>query len=238
MLRFQKGNAKLDIEIYNFSLPAGTSCPFAVECKTTADKAWGFITDGINQIYRCYAASDEAKSPQTRSARHWNFDLLKREDENEIFRRIKVSLPKKAGTIRIHVSGDFFNQKYFNAWARIARENPHILFYAYTKSLKYWIDYVLPTPNNLKLTASWDNSNSHIITMKNLKYAKVVFSEEEAAELGLEIDHDDSHAYKGDKSFALLLHGTQPKGTMAAKAKNTLVTTGVKHSYGRTKQLR
>ena len=69
--------------------------------------------------------------------------------------------------------------------------------------------------------------------MKNLKYAKVVFSEEEAAELGLEIDHDDSHAYGGDKSFALLIHGTQPSDTMAAKAKNTLVASGVKHSYGR-----
>jgi len=241
MLRFQKGNAKLDIEIYNFSLPAGTSCPFAVECKTTADKAWGFITDGINQIYRCYAASDEAKSPQTRSARHWNFDLLKREDENEIFRRIKVSLPKKAGIIRIHVSGDFFNQKYFNAWVRVAQKNPKVIFYAYTKSLTYWGTYAdsnLWFPDNIKLTASWDNSNKHIIKERNLKYARVVFSEEEAAKLGLEIDHDDSHAYKGDKSFALLLHGTQPKGTMAAKAKNTLVTTGVKHSYGRTRQLR
>ena len=85
----------------------------------------------------------------------------------------------------------------------------------------------------MKLTASWDESNSSIITMKNLKFAKVVFSEKEAAKLGLEIDHDDSHAYEGDKSFALLLHGTQPKGTMAAKAKNKLVTSGVKHSYGK-----
>jgi hypothetical protein len=227
----------LDIVIYTFSLPAGVSCPFAIECKTIADKAWGFITDGLKQLYRCYAASDEARAPQVRAARHWNFDTLKYETEDEMFRRLQASLPKKAKIIRIHVSGDFFNQKYFNAWARIARENPHILFYAYTKSLKYWIDYVLPTPNNLKLTASWDNSNSHIITMKNLKYAKVVFSEEEAAELGLEIDHDDSHAYKGDKSFALLLHGTQPKGTMAAKAKNTLVTAGVKHSYARNKRV-
>jgi hypothetical protein len=150
-----------------------------------------------------------------------------------MFRRLQASLPKKAQIVRIHVSGDFFNQKYFNAWARIAKNNPHILFYAYTKSLKYWIDYELPIPNNLKLTASWDDSNSYVITMKNLKYARVVFSEEEAAELGLEIDHDDSHAYGGDKSFALLIHGTQPKGSMAAKAKNTLVATGVKHSYAR-----
>ena len=214
-----------------------------MECKTIADRAWGFITDGIKQLYRCYAASDEAKSPQVRAARHWNFELLRQETEYEMFKRINVSLPKKAEIIRIHVSGDFFNQKYFNAWVNVARLNPDRLFYAYTKSLKYWLEYKeLPfavIPPNLKLTASWDNSNADIITQHKLKFAKVVFSEEEAAKLGLEIDHDDTHAYKGDKSFALLLHGTQPKGTMAAKAKNKLVTSGVKHSYGkrRTKRL-
>ena len=211
-----------------------------MECKTIADRAWGFITDGEGQLYRCYAASDEAKSPQVRAARHWNFELLRRETEYEMFRRIQASLPKKAKIIRIHVSGDFFNQKYFNAWARIARLNPDRLFYAYTKSLKYWTDYnPYLVPKNLKLTASWDHSNHQLIKQHKLKFARVVFSEEEAAKLGLEIDHDDSHAYEGDKSFALLLHGTQPKGTMAAKAKNKLVTSGVKHSYGkRTREKR
>ena len=205
-----------------------------MECKTTADRAWGTITDGKHQIYRCYAASDEAKSPQVRAARHWNFELLRRETEYEMFKRIQASLPKKAEIIRIHVSGDFFNQKYFNAWANVARLNPDRLFYAYTKSLKYWIDYnPYRVPKNLKLTASWDHSNSKLIQQHKLKFAKVVFTEEEAKILNLEIDHDDTHAYKGDKSFALLLHGTQPKGTMAAKAKNKLVTMKVKHSYGR-----
>ena len=213
-----------------------------MECKTIADRAWGFITDGLKQLYRCYAASDEAKSPQVRAARHWNFELLRHETEYEMFRRIQASLPKKAEIIRIHVSGDFFNQKYFNAWASIAKLNPKILFYAYSKSLKYWLEYkeepYTDIPTNLKLTASWDHSNHQLIKQHQLKFARVVFSEEEAAKLELEIDHDDSHAYKGDKSFALLLHGTQPKGTMAAKAKNKLVTSGVKHSYGKRKTKR
>lgn len=150
-------------------------------------------------------------------------------------KRIHASLPKKATIIRIHVSGDFFNQKYFNAWVSVAKLNPSIIFYAYTKSLKYWLDYLDNDilPPNLKLTASWDGSNSKLIQHAELKYAKVVFSEEEAKNLNLEIDHDDSHAYGGNKSFALMLHGTQPKGSMAAKAKNKLVASGVKHSYGR-----
>jgi hypothetical protein len=42
-----------------------------------------------------------------------------------------------------------------------------------------------------------------------------VFSVEEAEAKGLEIDYDERHAIIGrgrENSFALLIHGTQPKG--------------------------
>jgi hypothetical protein len=35
--------------------------------------------------------------------------------------------------------------------------------------------------------------------------------------LGLEIDHDDTLAWQQSKPFALLVHGTQPKGTLMSK---------------------
>ena len=54
----------------------------------------------------------------------------------------------------------------------------------------------------------------------------MVFSIEEASGQGLEIDHDDSHAYASEKSFALLLHGTQRKETPAAKAMSALRIAG------------
>jgi hypothetical protein len=63
-----------------------------------------------------------------------------------------------------------------------------------------------------------------------------VFSESEALELGLEIDHDDSHAARPslkDQDFALLIHGIQPKGTEAAAALKQLKGKG---SYSRTKK--
>jgi hypothetical protein len=68
------------------------------------------------------------------------------------------------------------------------------------------------------LTASRGGRFDNLIDMHGLKCSEVVFSEAEAAEKGLEIDHDDSHAAIGQKSFALLLHGVQPKGTEAAEA--------------------
>ena len=59
----------------------------------------------------------------------------------------------------------------------------------------------------------------------DFRSAKVVYSEAEAAELGLIIDHDDSHAANPswrDESFALLIHGTQPAGSDAAVALKAL----------------
>jgi hypothetical protein len=70
----------------------------------------------------------------------------------------------------------------------------------------------------------------------NLRSAKVVFSEAEAEELGLEIDHDDSHAAKPslrNQSFGLLIHGTQPKGSEAGEALRALKGKG---SYSRKKK--
>ena len=49
------------------------------------------------------------------------------------------------------------------------------------------------------------------------RYSKVVFSEDEAKQLGLEIDTDDSCCFK-NRPFALLLHGLQEKNTASAEA--------------------
>jgi hypothetical protein len=147
------------------------------------------------------------------------------------------SMPKDAGIVRIHVAGDFFNSDYMWAWWLTASENPNVLFYAYTKSLRYWIDIPnqMPILDNFILTASYGGSNDYMIDEHNLRSTKVVFSEAEAEMLGLEIDHDDSHAARPslrDQDFALLVHGTQPKGSEAATALKALKGKG---SYSRKK---
>ena len=76
------------------------------------------------------------------------------------------------------------------------------------------------------LTASRGGHHDELIDAEDLKCAEVVFSEEEAAEKELEIDHDDSHAAYGDESFALLIHGTQPKGSEASQALQKLRKAG------------
>jgi hypothetical protein len=92
--------------------------------------------------------------------------------------------------------------------------------------VKTWVDNLDRIPSNFRLTASYGGRWDHLIDKYNLKNARVVFSLEEAMMLGLDVDHDDSHAFDGDKSFALLLHGTQPAGSVAAKSLSTLKAQG------------
>ena len=143
------------------------------------------------------------------------------------------SMPADAGIVRIHVAGDFFNENYLRAWIQLAMANSDILFYAYTKSLKYWDALRNEIPENLVLTASYGGRDDWMIEHFDFRFAQVVFSEAEARELDLIIDHDDSHAANPtwrDESFALLLHGTQPKGSEAAVALKELKGVG---SYSR-----
>lgn len=231
LLKFQQGNAKLGKNIYTFSLPAGHSCPFANDCLSKADKLTGKLTDGPNTQFRCFAASAEAVYPNVRIARWHNFDLLKKLNSNEGTDLILASLPKKANIVRIHVSGDFFNESYFLAWMQVAKLRPNVLFYAYTKSLIYWVNYIKDIPSNLVLNASEGGKLDAQILEHGLKFAKVVYSPEQAQELGLLIDHTDEAAYKTKESFALLIHGQQPKGSKASQSIKELKARNIQYSY-------
>lgn len=223
-LKFGSGNSKLAPNIFTFSLPAGYSCPGASNCLSKAVKqpAGNFkLVDGPKTEIRCFAAIDEALKPAVRLARWHNFNVLKSAKTTEAMASlIQDSLPtvRWKYIIRIHVSGDFFSQAYFDAWMTVARNNPKTLFYAYTKSLAFWSNRLDSIPDNMKLTASGGGKWDKLINQNNFRWARVVLSEGEAEALGLEIDHDDSHAYEGNDNFALLLHGTQPAGSAAAFA--------------------
>jgi hypothetical protein len=225
-LKFGKGNAKLASKIYTFSLPAGHSCPGALKCLAKADRQTGKLQDGPSQTFRCFAAGDESRYPNVRRLRWHNFDSLKGKSRKEMATLVLESLPADAKIVRLHVSGDFFSDAYFLAWMDVARAKPEILFYTYTKSLSIWLRHRPIVPENFKLTASEGGKHDDHIESDSLKFARVFFSIEAAQELGLEIDHDDSHAYASDKSFALLLHGNQRKETPAAKAMSTLRSAG------------
>jgi len=234
LLKFSVGNAKLANRLI-FNLPAGYACPQAGVCKTFADRATGKITD-LPQLngttaedYRCFAAMAETR-PNVRAARWHNWDLLREtmyEDTvqtaaDSLCNLIDRSLDAQDfyDLIRVHESGDFWTELYMKAWLKVAKKRSNQTFYAYTKSLGMWLSLQQEVPSNFYLTASHGGTLDYLLprhadVFKRIAY--VVYTEEEAEALGLEIDHDDSHCL-GDKPFALLVHGSQRAGSAASKA--------------------
>jgi hypothetical protein len=222
-LTFGIGNAKLKNDTAVFSLPAGHSCPFAKDCRSCANKETGKIQDGPNIKFRCYAAAVEALFKTVRNSRWKNFEAIKESDcLSQTVALIDRSIPRRQGKtklVRFHQSGDFFSQSYFDAWLLVARYNPELIFYGYTKALTLWVKRLGEIPSNFKLVASRGGTHDHLIEEFGLRSVRVVYSEREAKrKWKLPIDHDDSHVWNYDGDFAIVIHGVQPAGTKASKA--------------------
>jgi hypothetical protein len=217
--KLKKMVKRLGVTLKTFTLPAGYTCPGAKDCLSRADRITGKIKDGPDTEFRCFAASAEAVYPSLRKMVWHNFELIRatlKKGVDALADLICESLPKKFDVVRVHVGGDYFSEKYLQAWIEVAKRNPDKVFYSYSKSLLFIKKYALPS--NLVVTASRGGKYDELIDLHGWKEALVVYSEQEAIDKGLEIDHDDSHAAFGKENFALLLHGVQPKGSVAGEA--------------------
>lgn len=199
-------------ELFTFSKLSGHFCPYAKECLSKAvETADGMkIQDGPDTKFRCFSASQEVLFPNVYNARKHNSELTKGKNSAQLKKLIAASLPD-GNVFRLHIGGDFINQHDFDAWMDTADTNPRLLFYAYTKSLPFWVKRLKSIPVNFVLTASYGGRKDELIKNHSLRYCTVV---ETAKDTSLPIDHNDSLAAnpKHRKPFALLLHGTQPKG--------------------------
>lgn len=222
LLKFSAGNKKLAKYIATFTLPAGKCCPFAEACRTVVGikdnkpKIYDLQTGTNHMQFRCYAANLEALYPQLRTMVNYNLNLLKSCSTFEnMVDLIDDSLPREYEVIRLHVGGDFFSEDYFKAWVYVAKLNPEILFYGYTKSIPYWVKWKDIIPANMVLTASYGGKHDDMIEINDLKNVKIFTAEHEAYMDGRKIDKDDSLARNPNvKRFGLLLHGNQPKTTI------------------------
>ena len=230
-------NAKLK-GIWHYSLPSGWTCPGALNCLSKADRETGKMTDNQTPVggvsYRCYSSSMESTYPSVRKSRWAPFDKLKTAKTIKgmpslICDSIPEGLRTIGGYLRVHVGGDFFSYDYFDAWMEAAKRFPRVTFYSYTKSIQFLARYLQCSealPSNYVFTCSSGSKFDHLINGLGIKTARVVFSQEEADALGLDIDHTDEHAIHGEKDFGLFLHGIQPKGSKSGKALQGLKTKG------------
>lgn len=143
-----------------WNLPAVRTCPFATDlCKAS-----------------CYAKKAEVAYPSVLPCRETNFTEAKKDTfaENMAYTILKIAkgCRKEEIIVRIHESGDFFNQKYVNAWFKVmdlCKVDSRIKFIAYTKSFPYFNGLKLAC--NFSLRASlWDDTSEkqrELITANN-----------------------------------------------------------------------
>lgn len=112
-----KGNKKT--ECFSFDLPSKETCPGkTIECARD-----------------CYAASMMKVYPNV--AKKYERNLAFADKSAGDFIDYMVKHIPAGCQFRIHVSGDFYDQTYTNAWFWIAQQRPDVTFYAYTRS---WCD--------------------------------------------------------------------------------------------------
>ena len=247
MLKFSKEkNAKLDSikewskienpKVYSISLLSGFSCSFANDCQTYAIEnkitKKRTVLDGKNAKFRCFSAIQEAQYPSVYNQRKHNLDsiLAIRNDVEKMTSLIMDSLPKNADYIRVHVGGDFVTSEYMLSWFNVARMNPNIKFYAYTKAIGWMQDNEDMRPKNFRMIASYGSKQDNLITKETIS-ANVVFH---PSETKLPIDHNEFYAINDNQgSFSLLLHGTQKSNSLGSEALKRMNKENIKYSYTR-----
>jgi len=224
MLNFSTGNAKLGKATLIFSLPAGSTCPGALQCFSMAvadANGKRSIRDGEHTEFRCFAASSEVQYDAVYANRQANFkaivEALKSGNcADLIHTELQKARKKNTKLVRINESGDFFSAAYLLSWVMVAQANPDLKFYCYSKNLPIFVG--LELPSNFYMTASYGGKFDYLIDEGVFtRYSKVFMTEDDANRAGLVVDHDDSHCFE-NAPFALLVHGTQPKGSDWGKA--------------------
>lgn len=119
-------------------------------------------------------------------------------------------LPRYIKTIRLHSSGDFYNQEYLDTWVKIMRETPEFRYYAYTKSLDLdWTEAL--KLNNFFRIQSIGGIFDHLIDT-NLAHSRIFPDKESLLAAGyLDASESDLPAASGGIKIGLVVHGQKKK---------------------------
>ena len=179
--------------VLNFSLPAyktesgKTVCPFAKDC-----------------IKYCYAQKGNYRYPSVQKGLNKRYELSK--TDNFVPMMNATIKKKKATHIRIHDSGDFYSIKYLIKWVDIATQNKDVIFYAYTKSIKFFKGS-LTMPKNLKIIFSEGSKTDNLIDTTKDRHAKIFKNVADLLNAGyINASDNDLNAITDNKKVGLVYH--------------------------------
>ena len=137
------GNKKLGQSIHVWSLPALETCPGSTSFCRSA----------------CYANSGRYRFKSVRERLAWNLEQAQHQDFP--WRMAKEIRRVGAIVVRVHVSGDFFDDEYAEKWLWIMRKSPRPRFYWYSRSWRCKaIRPILEKMAQLKCCKAWYSLDS------------------------------------------------------------------------------
>ena len=192
--KMKKTSKENKAKILNFSIPAyktksgKRTCPFAGGC----------------QKY-CYAQKGNyTRFPIVQELMEKKYLLSKQDNFNTL---MNEEIKKKKPThIRIHDSGDFYSPLYLQKWVDIANDNKGVVFYAYTKSIKFFVEgFAVPT--NLKIIFSEGSKTDDLINVKKHRHARIFKDVTTLIAAGyVDASANDLQAITDNKKVGLIFH--------------------------------
>ena len=170
-----RGNAKLKntdkVHFLIWNLPSQTTCPYATDlCKKS-----------------CYAKRAE-RYPSCKNSRQQNYyDSLEYDFTLNMIYTIELlinsnAIKGKKIYFRIHESGDFYNQEYFDKWLKVItyfEGYENLTFLAYTKSIPFLIGSTYAKnhfPTNFVIRSSiWSDTREDLFNL-TFKYNLPIFT--------------------------------------------------------------
>jgi len=198
--KLKKTAKEFDVKIFNFSIPAGNdkksgkiTCPFAGKC-----------------IKLCYAKKGMYRFGNVERALSKRYEASKQENfVDRITWELSRVKKDKQIYVRIHDSGDFYSPTYFAKWLEIARLNPSVRFYAYTKSHSF-IRGNFAIPENMDLIFSLGSTRDELIDQENERHSKIFQTAKDMQDAGyFDSSYLDINATKWvteNKKIGLLIH--------------------------------
>lgn len=140
----------------------------------------------------CYARAGTYQFSNVKRAHVNNLEMILHDPQgwkNRVSGELKWKRYAGGKSVRIHDSGDFFSEEYFGLWLDIAKENPHVFFYAYTKEVEMVKRHELP--ENFVIIFSMGGTQDHLVDKENDRHADVFPTMEALIEAGYS-DNEES----------------------------------------------
>jgi hypothetical protein len=205
--KIAKSGAENGFHVVNFGIPAyrsqdGTiTCPMAGSCGV----------DG-----GCYALQGSYTWTPVKAAYEYRLAVTRQDNFVAVMTAEIAKIRKRAAkkqlkvAVRVHDSGDFYSYQYMMSWFDIARANPDIQFYAYTKMVD--LAHRIPRPLNFTLILSEGGLADSRIGADD-RHSRVFSSMDDLVAAGYDnATEDDTVAFRSESGLiGLVYHGYKSK---------------------------